>query len=703
MSAFADDRAGEFETITAGKDETGLLAASFSQMITSIKARDQKLAHHMDTLEDTIEERTHDLNLAKTAAEEANAAKSDFLATMSHEIRTPMNGMLVMAEMLSSADLSTHHRRYAEIIARSGNSLLTIINDILDMSKIESGKLELETCAVSLDTLVTDAVMLFWERAREKDVELVCYVSSEVPAQISADPTRLNQIITNLINNALKFTDYGNVQIHVTARPGQASTSSKIIIEVKDTGIGIPKDKLETIFDAFSQADQSTTRRFGGTGLGLSVCRKLADAMGGTVSASSQLNKGSTFCLELECDIVKPAPVYDTSPLKVDVQLGNTASALTLIKSLEEAACTLTNSAPDLTITDSSKLQEMATLPSHAHILLSDVGDMRAGQMLRNERAVDLLPNPFTRRDLTNLLKRAENQTYRGINALTANTNINQYPDFKGLRVLAADDNAVNREVLREALLTLNVDVDFAENGRQAAEMVRTGTYNAVFMDGSMPEMDGFEATRSIRVYETYENLKPTPIIALTAQMSGVTQDAWKEAGAQHYIAKPFTLERLSSVLSTLAEPDSPDHLKETINHDTTLDRPEPPLLDEQTISGLNALGVSSGRDLRARVWSLAKLKTPEAIEALIELSATKTSRTDICKQVHALKSMALSAGLERLAMTCEQVETDANNDAPWHKLMTGIEAIKTTYEDTLIAMEEAETSPEADIAERAG
>jgi len=690
MLAFADNRAVDYEDIPARNDETGILATTFGDMVSSIKERDQKLAHHMETLEETIETRTHDLHMAKDAAETANAAKSDFLATMSHEIRTPMNGMLVMAEMLSSADLSTRHRRYAEIIARSGNSLLTIINDILDMSKIESGKLDLEEQALSLDTLASDVVTLFWERSREKGVELSCYVSSDVPAEIIIDPTRVNQILTNLVNNALKFTENGSVQIRITAKPSQTSAYARIKIEVEDTGIGIPQDKLGTIFDAFSQADQSTTRRFGGTGLGLAVCRKLADAMGGTITVSSQMTRGSIFCLELETPIATVAPNFSAPPFKVNVNIADRSIAQSVTWALEDAGCVCTNEQTDFSITTSDTLAALNVPATGPQIILSDIGDTLASDMLRLKQAVDLLPNPFTRYDIIDLLARAETETYRGIEALNSGKSHTTYPDLGGVRVLAADDNAVNREVLREALSTLNVEVDFAENGRQAADMAKADHYDAVFMDGSMPIMNGFEATRAICEYETYMNKKPTPIIALTAQVAGTTQEAWQAAGAQHYIAKPFTIERLSAVLSNLGQGTAYAN-SDAHSNAPTLDQPVAQIFNVETIAGLNALGVSSGRDLRARVWSLFRVKAPENVETLASLAKTQSSISDVARQAHALKSMCLSAGLERLAAACEDIETAATQDQSWADISTAIQQTEVIFEETLSAMSDTE------------
>lgn len=684
MANFADDGDMAVPHFGERRDETGILTDAFSEMISRIHERDRRIATHVDTLEDTVEQRTQDLRLARDEAEAANAAKSDFLATMGHEIRTPMNGMLVMAEMLSAADLSPRHRRYANIISRSGNGLLTIINDILDLSKIESGHLELESIAVSPEALATDIVSLFWERARQADLQLAAYISPRVPKQVSADPTRLNQIITNLVNNALKFTETGGVLIDIDCQPSTVGETVQLTIAVRDTGIGIPADKIEHIFEAFSQADQTTTRKFGGTGLGLAVCRRLVNAMQGEISVESDDGQGSTFSVSIDLPVISAAPPrLDQPGLNVRLELQDGIEKQALTRRLLDYSCRMDADRPELIITKSTARADLRETQKAPIVILSDIGDTQSDQMLKSGTAVDCLPNPYSASDISGLIDRATKNAFRGETALQAGHNEIELPDFTGLRVLAADDNAVNREVLREALNTLQVEAVFAENGAEALKLATSDTFDLIFMDGSMPVMDGFEATQKIRGHELQHQAKRVPIYALTAQVAGRDTEAWRDVGADGHIAKPFTLKTLARTFSKLNSAPNWECSLETAgpNHSG-------PLLDQDTITSLDTLGGSSaGPSVRTRIWGMFKDKALVKFSA-IEALSPETNASEISKEAHALKSMALSAGARALAETLHAIEKAANQDTKSEFLCMKIGIAKTILHNTLNEME---------------
>lgn len=632
------------------KDETGILTQSFQDMIERISDRDQQIAHHVETLEDTVEERTFDLRVAKEEAEAANAAKSDFLATMSHEIRTPMNGMMVMAEMLGAADLTPRHRRYAEIIHRSGSSLLTIINDILDLSKIEAGQLDLESIPVSPEHLVADVASLFWERARGKGLELATYVSPRVPQEILADPTRLNQVISNLVNNALKFTDKGGVLVRIDAEH-ISKDDCQMVFEIIDTGIGIPDDKIDHIFESFSQADQSTTRRFGGTGLGLSVCQRLVTAMTGEIVVKSKVGHGSTFRVTFPAPISVAASSIKPIALGVGVRLKPGLVRMSLEQTLKDFGCTIREDQPRVWVTRSEQLVET----NAPQVLLTDIGDTQADALLQAGRADDCLHAPYRRAEIADLLARAESNAFRGAMAIQSNAQAISLQSFEGLRILAADDNAVNREVLREALATLKAEAVFAEDGAEAVEAFKSGAFDLVFMDGSMPVMDGFEATRQIRAIEQSDMRDATPIYALTAQVAGASENAWSEAGADGHILKPFTLEKLTEVMRGIDGVSEREILVPRSPGARTL-------LDQNTIATLEQLG-GDGAGVRDKVWAMFNDKAADMLSKLHALMDSGPTE-EIATQAHAFKSMALSSGLAALAEELKTLELLAKDDA---------------------------------------
>jgi len=642
------------------RDETGVLGEAFNGMIDNIRERDRRIANHLETLEQTVEERTHDLRLAKEDAESANAAKSDFLATMSHEIRTPMNGMMVMAEMLAAADLSSRHRRYAEIITRSGASLLTIINDILDLSKIEAGKLDLEAVPFSPEALAEDVASLFWEKARSKGLELAVHIAPEVPSLVIGDPTRVNQVVTNLVNNALKFTEKGGVIIDLSMEPKDGR--SRLRIAVTDTGVGIEQSRIGAIFEAFRQADQSTTRKFGGTGLGLTVCKRLVDAMGGEIVVTSAPGKGSTFAVLAELPVEKPAPAKPTMA-GVAVALALTSPMLTrcLMMAFKDIGCEprliaspADAKAGEIVLTQSDLLAKLGGASGALNVCLTDVGDNRVDALIRDRVAVDLLPLPLGRQALWDFAARAVRFEFRGPAALANSIAAAPTEMFGHLSVLAVDDNAVNREVLREALLSLGVEAEFVTNGVEAVEAAKAKAYDVVFMDGSMPELDGFTATKLIREHEAKTQQRRSCVVALTAQVRGADAEAWAAAGADRHMTKPFTAARLTEALKT-AVPDlgvAPPAAAESELG------PEAALIDEEAIGAMEAVSSRSGRDVVGKVWRLFLGQAPDAVTKL-ETLAAQANAPELAKQAHFLKSMSLSAGAARLASLCEAIEQE--------------------------------------------
>ena len=644
------------------QDETGVLGDAFNGMIDNIRERDQRIATHMETLEQTVEDRTRDFRLAKEEAEFANAAKSDFLATMSHEIRTPMNGMMVMAEMLAAADLSSRHRRYAEIITRSGASLLTIINDILDLSKIEAGKLDLEAVPFSPEAMVEDVASLFWEKARSKELELVVRIAPDVPVMVIGDPTRLNQVVTNLVNNALKFTERGGVTIDVSVESD--GTNAKLRIAVTDTGVGIEASRIGAIFEAFSQADQSTTRKFGGTGLGLTVCKRLVDAMGGDIIVTSEPGKGSTFAVTASLPVEAAAPQRpDVRGLRVALALPSPLLASCIASALgdlglavRKVASPADGNAGEIVLTLSDLLTKHGGAAGAINICLTDVGDNRVDGLIRDGVAVDLLPLRLGRQALWDFAARAARQDFRGIAALAIAASTAPTEKFGHLSILAVDDNAVNREVLREALLSLGAEGDFVSNGLEAVEAAAKKSYDVIFMDGSMPEMDGFTATKLIREAEAKSDAKAAFVVALTAQVRGADADAWAAVGADRHMTKPFTSARLTDALKSVGVGSQTRLQVLTPTQAHSASPVDIPLIDDEAVATMEAVGARSGRDVVGKVWKLFLGQAPDAVFKLETLGAGSDPGA-IAKQAHFLKSMSLSAGAADLAALCEDIE----------------------------------------------
>ena len=650
-------------------DEVGALARTFNGLLGAVRERDGALAEHRASLERQVGERTADLREAKDAAESANAAKSSFLATMSHEIRTPMNGMLVMAELLAAGDLPQRQRRYAEVIARSGQSLLAIINDILDFAKVEAGKMELEHIPVVTGDLVDTVVTLFGERARAKGLDLAACVAPGVPRVFAGDPVRLGQVLGNFVNNALKFTESGHVLVRIAPRDeGRA-----IEISVTDTGIGIPADKLPTIFSAFSQADQSTTRRFGGTGLGLSIAQSLVAAMGGEIGVTSEPGRGSTFFARLPVEtLAADEPVSRGPEIAAAFLIGEVGAAgrIVLAETLAAAGFAPGSETSDDETSDgeapgahrllrAEELVRRGSRPAQAGriLALAPMGDPSGAQALRLGLADEVLRWPLVQAEWRPALAALASGAPFAAASAPPETEAAP-PRFAGARVLVADDNAVNREVAVEALSRCGVsDVATVEDGRAAVEAVRTGRFDLVLMDGSMPVLDGFDAARAIRDEEAASGAPRLPIYALTAHVVGTAADAWQAAGMDGVLAKPFTLADLTRVLATALAGAEP---REEAPVETQQPRPAEPeseaLLDSETLAALSEMAEGGSSAFLERLLRLFREHAPNALAALREALAAGEAPA-AARAAHSLKSMSVNVGATALSRRLAEIE----------------------------------------------
>ena len=683
--------------------ELALLTDAFNDMMSNIRERDARLARHRDRLEDDIAERTRDLQVAKDEAEAANAAKSDFLATMSHEIRTPMNGMLVMAELLTKAELSENLRRYAEVISSSGHSLMTIINDILDLSKIEAGKLDLEKTEMRLTDTVRDVLTLFQERAAEKHLDLTGFIAADVKDAIVADPVRLRQVLGNLVSNAIKFTEQGHVAVTVDlVESWPTGDSQNLKISVEDTGVGIPQDKVAAVFEAFSQADQSTTRKFGGTGLGLAICRKLVEAFNGRIHVESTLGKGSKFSVELVVDVAAKQPLLGVpaglSRARAVVAIEGGLSRLSLKNTLEalgfERVAIMEDRADppvpgEVLFAELQTIRTMDKTPfadrpdGPFYVAVSRVGAEGADEACGRGDADAIVYRPVLAPDLIDALVMLTPEGRRALRPRQSpGRAVNETLRWPKAKVLVADDSPVNQEVAREALARFGIVPDIVENGAEAVRAASHNAYDLILMDCSMPVMDGYEASRRIRGRQG----RHVSIVALTAQVMEEASFKRQSSGMDAMLAKPFTLDQLRACLAdhltegvagpadetptgrdaeaaATSDPISkgPVAAVETGSNGQSGHTGSPPVV--LNTDHLHALAGGTGPEASAllgRILSLFEKHAPDAVKTIGMLAANGETGA-LADAVHALKSMSANIGAERLAALCGNMEQAAN------------------------------------------